>query len=356
MASPFRGLVWVLALVLGGTCFGLTPEELKAHAPPQALQEKLDAFFKKHGEAFKIQGQDQLTRAFHQVKRASDLVGLVDKAKADQEGPYMLLGEQLAKAGCTILKNDEKTLVFSSPELGDCVVKVPGWLYRPWNGERQHNLRRLDGALALRECVEAHRFGPYLQVPEKFAYHLPWREKALNDANYIVVAAKVDTGDPGDALANPANPMAVLALLTAVTETGMNDLALFNIHITGEGNLVVLDTEDFFTFTPETIRAFCADRVEEVSSLSATLCDFALGGDPEQLGNMVGIFKKLYAALVTIPRFRSVLGRSSVELVEAFEAELKEDVRGWPGPPLPDLAKNLRKLLHHDRLLDSELQ
>ena len=357
--------VWCyVSLTLSGLVFGVTPEQAKAYALPVALEARLDTFFKEHAEDFNIQGADSFSLAWQKLK--------ADKASPEEEmrfvatvansllPAYDSLGRKLLKAGCTILNFDEKSIVFLAPGVEGHVIKMPGWLFRVLKGEEQHNLLRLDGAAMIRRSVEAHGFSSLVQTPVKYLYHLPWRGNDLNDSNFIVVAEGVALGS-GEVMDPAPASLTTLALLTMVTETGQNDLHAENLHRRADGVFIIVDTAEFFPFTPNAIRDYCLEHKDQVVALSEAIHRTVAHGTDQEITMLVPVFKKVYAVLETIPSLVRSIRASNQFVPQIYLADLEEDIRAYPGEAsrhesLLLVAKILKDLLHHDPLVETCFQ
>ena len=354
-------------LTMGAFSFAVTPEEAKGYAPPSALQAKLDTFFKKHAEDFKIPKADDLAAEFDKLRKAHAHTGTtaetagsgpeeIIEARKVHKPPFESLAEKLAKEGCKVLNAEEKSLVFTASELGDVVVKMPGWVFMVIHGHGQYNLKRLDGAAMIRHSLVRTYLQNHLVVPAKYLYHLPWRGTELNDSNYIVVAEKVDLGGGSEAV----GPLAVLAMLNVLVDTGQNDLHAGNIHAAG-GRFVLVDTAEYFDFTAAAIQDYCHEHGDRVKALSKAIHKAAAQVETRQLPDLVPVFRKVYAVLELIPNLEKMIESPNMPIVEEFQAGLMEEIQAWPDQPKvatrhPAIDQAMRAILRERLVVETGLQ
>ncbi len=353
MSNYFRKMCRLFPTLLCTVAFGVTPEEIKTYAPPPELQARLDAFYAKHSSDFEIEQAEALGQALHKLResKASDEEAMKFIVAAGEVviPPFAALWEKLQKADCRGFNHCEKSMVFMAPEAGEYILKMPGWLFRVFNGEIQHNLLRLDGAAALRRCIEQHGFADVAHVADKYLYHLPWRGTELKDSNYVVVAEKLETEENKEIRISHLGGRALRALLVLVTETGQNDLHSGNLLIGRDGRILFIDTEEYFHFEPEDMRSYCQENEEKTRNLSPEIHEIVTRGSDQQVMAVIPLFKKVYALAETLPQLsHHYHGTENTGLFNDFVAELKQSLLPAPVAPRedhPGMAKGIQDSL-----------
>lgn len=112
-------------------------------------------------------------------------------------------------------------------------------------------VERCKGALAVKECLQKHRFTKMISVPKKWIYQLPPYPSSQHDSKkkqFILIATDMDIFDLEDTKelwkSEKLTKLMLERIYTVITEVGLSDsVHCSNIPFRKNGKLAFIDTE-----------------------------------------------------------------------------------------------------------------
>ncbi len=151
-------------------------------------------------------------------------------------------------AGFTYLKKDH-TYVMADPAVPDLLIK-----YMPSNSKKMglfttnRNVGRVTFADQIAHLIDKYHMEQVV-VPQKWLYHIPGAKQDLSDANYLVIAQRLDILD------DDANTLQWRGInvdqedevRTIIKEIGFHDVRPENLCFTTDRKIAFIDTEPRWT-------------------------------------------------------------------------------------------------------------
>lgn len=162
----------------------------------------------------------------------------------------ILSQEAFEKAGFQAkIRKADNIVVGRHPECPKYLFKVyfDTHLFSEW----EHLLKRIEGALAIQECIKDHHFTHFC-IPKKWIYPLPEEppppeKSGYYRKNFILVVEEMDLlskKENLDAFKNEITPEMLTELYLIISQEGLIDsIYPDNIPFTKKGKLAFIDTE-----------------------------------------------------------------------------------------------------------------
>jgi hypothetical protein len=217
------------------------------------VKNKLDSFFEENNLA----GSLDKVRSFFKSDARAKIVG-----KGTRCGVYEL----------SILDNQYLLKIPHDVQAGEKTSDPVTWF--PSCIKRQ-NISRVLKAHCLQNIIYDNDMKG-LKVPKKYLYHIPGTPLELTDENYLVVVEKINCAPHGESYSR-ASKEQISHLLHLTANAHFLDTADGNIEMDQDGNLVLLDTEDIWSFMQDDgllsdqelkeLAAWCARGLLSIESL-----------------------------------------------------------------------------------------
>lgn len=214
-------------------------------------------------------------------------------------------------AGCKFLRDTGKIIAIH-PRIPDYLIKAINYEHESFFDKiirtfhRNRNICRIYINEKIQECIKKYNL-KYITTPQKYLYHIPGLPDDLSDANYMVLAQRMDILCPQcnrHHFTYHATDEQKKEVVTVIKEIGYGDSHLENICFLKDGSgIAFIDTEphgtvDLFTIFPGFQKA--------VHSLSANVGQ--------------GIFKKEHQRI--IEKEEIILGEQDEEPGVRFSCQL----------------------------------
>ncbi len=149
----------------------------------------------------------------------------------------------MQEAGCTFLKDDFRVIAIH-PDFPEWIIKAVPPQHASSVFAKAINVGRVRCAQEIAQVVEKYNL-QHVIVPQKFLYHLPGTPYKLTDANYIVIAQKLELVDEKlvPRLWDVLNVEQEDELAKVIKKVGYFDVSEDNICFTTDGKIAFIDTE-----------------------------------------------------------------------------------------------------------------
>ncbi len=156
-------------------------------------------------------------------------------------------------AGCTFLKSVSRLIVVNP--------RTPNYIYKTINYHEQYfqdqlvgiinrnrNINRIVVNDKIQQCISLYNLR-HIVVPKKYLYHIPGKPLFLDDANYIVVADRLDTfckSCNNHEMALHLTPEQEKEVYIVIRFVGYGDAKPDNIMFLKNGKIAFIDTEPIY--------------------------------------------------------------------------------------------------------------